>query len=209
MLRKLCMALPVMLVVGLVGCGNTEETAQAPATDNNVAQANAEKPVSADQEEAANVVAEFLDACRDGDDARAERMLTEKARQQAAARGKVFAAPGNDTAEYKLSVATTLPGERMAVCCEWTDLNHEMHNGEMQTQTVECVWLLRRDTRGWRIGGVAVPVFEGESPLQLDFEDPDEMDKRLQWVRNEKLRRAKSAGSQAQRAENPNNSAIR
>ena len=201
MSRRLSTALWAILVVGVSGCGGSDETARAPAAGN---ETNASQSASADQSGAAAAVTEFLNSFRDGDDEKTERMLTKKARQEAAAMDLVVAPPGTDTAEFKLGRVAFLPEDRAAVACDWTDLNDQM-----EMQTVEYVWMLRREPQGWRIAGVAIPIFEGEPPLQLDFEDLKQMQEKLRWVHDERLRRAEQAGSQAQRPENSKNSVRR
>ena len=53
--------------------------------------------------------------------------------------------------------------------------------------------MVRREGDGWRIAGVAATVFPGEPPLLLDFEKPEEMIEKQQWVRDEIRRRAATA----------------
>jgi hypothetical protein len=67
----------------------------------------------------------------------------------------------------------------------WTDLDE---NGEAQTD--EALWVLRKEAEGWRVAGVAATVFDGEPPLLLNFEDPEEMVQKQEWVREEIQRRA-------------------
>ncbi len=64
------------------------------------------------------------------------------------------------------------------------------------------------------MAGVAAVVFDGEPPLLLNFEDPDDMAKKQQWLREEVARRAKSetptdGGKQAAQAEKPPQDAFR
>ena len=77
----------------------------------------------------------------------------------------------------------------------WTDIDPDG-----QPKTDEAIWVLRHESRGWRIAGVAAQVFPGEPPLLLNFEDPQDMIRKQQWVREEIQRRAEKeeSGFQAQ-----------
>lgn len=189
--------LAVVLVVAVIGCGGSDET---PAAGDGNTEANSNQTTSAEEQGPAEAVAQFLDSFIDGDDEKTEAMLTDRARQQAAANNMVVAPPGSDTAKFKLGRVAYLPDDRAAVSCEWTDLDEE---------ATEYVWMLRREPEGWRIAGVAAPVFDGEPPIQLDFEDVEQMQSKLNWVRDERLRRAKQADTRANPTENSQNSVSR
>lgn len=189
--------LAVVLVVAVIGCGGSDET---PAAGDGNTEANSNQTTSAEEQGPAEAVAQFLDSFIDGDDEKTEAMLTDRARQQAAANNMVVAPPGSDTAKFKLGRVAYLPDDRAAVSCEWTDLDEE---------ATEYVWMLRREPEGWRIAGVAAPVFDGEPPIQLDFEDVEQMQSKLNWVRDERLRRAKQADTRANQRETPQNSVNR
>ena len=70
------------------------------------------------------------------------------------------------------------------VACTWTDLD-----ADGQPKTDEAIWVVRREPEGWRIVGVAAMVFPGEPPVVLNFEDPEDMLRKQQWVREEIRRR--------------------
>jgi hypothetical protein len=63
--------------------------------------------------------------------------------------------------------------------------------GNRRTDEVVCV--LHRVAEGWRVAGMAVPVFAGEPPMLLTFEDPAGMAEQQKKVRDEIQRRAKQA----------------
>jgi hypothetical protein len=46
------------------------------------------------------------------------------------------------------------------------------------------------------VAGVAATVFPGEPPLLLNFEDPDDMAKKQEWLRAEVARRTQAEKSQ-------------
>ena len=58
--------------------------------------------------------------------------------------------------------------------------------------------MLRREQDAWRVAGVAAQVFPGEPPLLLNFEDPEDMFRKQQWVREEMRRRMAAGDLQAQ-----------
>ena len=190
-----------VLVVGVMGCGGSGETGQGPATSGGEAQSGGGAGQSgAGQSGPAAAVFEFLEAVRTGDDDKAALMLTELARKKTAELNMEVAPPGSDTAQFKVGEAELLPGERARVASTWSDLDDRS-----QRRTDEIVWMLRRQPDGWRIAGVAATVFPGEPPLLLNFEDPEEMLRKQEWVQQEIRRRAQQENLQAQGGENSTN----
>ena len=59
--------------------------------------------------------------------------------------------------------------------------------------------MLRREPQGWRIAGMATKVFPDQPPLVLNFEDPADMQRKQDLVREEIARRinAESANQAA------------
>ena len=85
------------------------------------------------------------------------------------------------------------------VPCTWTDIDEEG-----QRKSDDAIWVARREADGWRIAGVASTVFPGEPPLLLNFEDPEEMSRKQQLVREEIRRRSESQyASERRSGENP------
>jgi len=58
--------------------------------------------------------------------------------------------------------------------------------------------MVRREAEGWRMVGMAATVFEGEPPLLLDFEQPQETMRRLELLRQEVKRRMAAKSGEAQ-----------
>ena len=50
--------------------------------------------------------------------------------------------------------------------------------------------MVRKEAEGWRIGGMAVPIFEGEPLVLMNFEDPEDMLRKQKLVHDEIQRRA-------------------
>jgi len=51
---------------------------------------------------------------------------------------------------------------------------------------------------------MAPTIFPGEPPLLLDFENPDEMIRKLNWVQQEVVRRAQADAMKEARRNDPN-----
>ena len=69
---------------------------------------------------------------------------------------------------------------------KWIDLDE---TGKPRTD--KATWVCRLEPEGWRVAGFAAYVFDGEDPLLLSFEDPDDMAKKQNWLKEEIDRRAK------------------
>ena len=52
-------------------------------------------------------------------------------------------------------------------------------------RTDKATWVCRLEPEGWRVAGFAAYVFEGEDPLLLSFEDPEDMAKKQKWLKEE------------------------
>jgi len=199
-----------ILAAGVVGCQKSEGTpgAAVPAANGGAATADAEQgqanptpaPVVARLDGPAAAVFEFLEAVRTGNDAKATQMLSTVAREKTAALNRSVRPSASDTARFQIGKVEYRAEDLAAVHCTWTDLDEKGEGGEPQTD--EAVWMARREPQGWRIAGAAFTVFPGEPPLLLNFEEPEEMLQKQQWVRDE-IRRRQQAELQAQGQESP------
>ena len=175
--------LMVILGVATAGCsksGDSAATATA-SPDDSKATAATGRPQGAGP---AAAVFDFLEAVRTGNDEKASTMLTPLARKKVAEQHLVVAPPGSDTAKFALGEVQALGDDGARVIIKWTDLDE---NNKPRTDQV--TWMVRKVEEGWRIAGVAAPVFEGEPPVLLNFEDPKEMLRQQQLVREEMRRR--------------------
>jgi hypothetical protein len=131
-------------------------------------------------------------------------MLTATARQKKTEMEMVVAPPGSETASFEVGEVQLAEDGSAFVSSTWTDVDQE---GKPHHDQI--VWILRNGQDGWRIKGMATKLFEGK--LILDFEDPEDMQRKLQLAEQEMLRRAQqqipAAGEQPaiQQAQQPQN----
>jgi len=147
----------------------------------------------------ADAVQTFLGAVQSGDDQLAAHMLTDVARQKTKERDLEVAPPGSDTAKFTIGELEMIGESGAHVTCEWSDLNAD---GSRTSESI--LWVLRQEADGWRIAGMAPTIFPGEPPLLLDFENPDEMIRKLNWVQQEVVRRAQADAMKEARRNDPN-----
>jgi hypothetical protein len=192
----------MMLFTGCSGGGGEEQADPASTTQKSEAEEAAEAlAAKTTTPEAATRV--FLEAVRTGDDELTAEMLTPLAREKTAEMDMVVAPPGSDTAKYEIGKVERLEGEGARVSARWSDLDE---TGEPRHD--DMTWMLRQEPNGWRIAGVAATVFPGEPPLLLNFEDPEDMVRQQEMLREELTRRA-AQGQQGQeplQAKQPENS---
>lgn len=182
-----------ILLGAIAGCSKTDGSdATANHSPENSDQAASEKagPDAAEQGGPAEAVAEFLDAVKNGQDAKANGMLTKLALEETAKMNMVVAPPGSDTASFEVGEVELLSeGDEQGaqVASKWTDVGDDG-----LPHTDEIIWMLRKEPEGWRIAGMATTVFENEPPLLLDFENPQDMQRKQQLAEEEMQRRMRA-----------------
>jgi hypothetical protein len=120
------------------------------------------------------VVTYFLEAIRNGDEATTAALLTTKAREETAKHQMDVAPQSAPGAKYQVAPAQILPDnpDGAHVNSVWTETYPD------GTLSYDVVWVLRRQTEGWRIAGMAAELVPG-TPMQfLNFEDPADMVKK-------------------------------
>jgi hypothetical protein len=164
----------------LLGCGGSESASVRSDT-------NVPPPEVA--------VAQFLEAVRSGNDEQAASMLTPLARQKTSEIGLQVVPQGSDTASFTVGEVEYIAEDGAHVASQWTDVdeNHQPH-------TDPVVWMVRRESDGWRIAGMATKVFDDQPPLFLNFEDPEDMLRKQKLVAEEVQRRSAQAGAAAGQA---------
>lgn len=181
----------------LSGCGQSDKSNEVAATDEDTTEGAAEEssvadsPAAVEPAAAADVVREFLDSIKTGDESKSNDLLTPLARQKTAEMDMAVAPIGSDSASFTVG-DVELPeeggGELAHVASSWTDIAEDG-----QPHTDEILWVLRLEKQGWRIAGMATKVFEDQPPLLLDFEDPSDMRRKQQMAEAEMERRAREA----------------
>lgn len=192
------------LIVGLAALSGCFKSAGERSTAETTAEGDAavatmfpgclNPPKSLDGPEGA--VCQFLEAIRTGDDQKTEAMFVSQARQKIKDLQIPVTPRGSDTARFEVGEVQNLGEDGARVACRWTDLDRD---GEKRTD--EMTWMLRKEAEGWRIAGMAAVVFEGEPPLLLNFEDPQEVVEKLERLRQEIVARAAKEAEQAQHSE--------
>ncbi len=166
-----------LLTILLAGCGTA---AKDQAADKSAAEPNATQH----QPGPDRVVHDFLEAVRVGDDDAAAAMLTTLARKRTSEYGMVVAPPGSDTASFKVGKVSLVANDRARVQSTWTDINAQ---GSPHTDRIE--WLLKREKSGWRIWGLVTRVYPDLDPIELNFEQPEEMERKQAEAERELARR--------------------
>jgi hypothetical protein len=174
----------ISLALTAWGCNKSEQPRQdtAPiACDNQVQNAPtvAEKTPAAVPDTPEASVKAFLEAIRTGNDERASAMISSVARQKTAALTGSITPPASDTARFSVGKVEYIGADGARVASVWTDVDEDG-----QAHSDEAVWVLRKEAEGWRVAGVAAMIFPGEEPLLLNFEDPDDMKRKQEEVRN-------------------------
>ena len=162
-----------VVILGLAAGGCSKEGSSGPQGNaSGSTAAPAASPNSSAASDAATIVHQFLEALRTGNDELALSLLTTVARQKAIERNRPPMPEADDAAQFDVG-EVTMDGDDIAqVHCTWTDLDDA---GKPRVQ--KTIWCCRREAVGWRVGGVAVIAFEGEQPVLLNFENPEEMAK--------------------------------
>lgn len=188
---------PAVLVVGSIGCGKStvaEPEAKSDSTNPAVVQestGSGKTPADADsyvQEPVVNtpaavlpvdvnstpeqVVTEFLNAMKTGNDGVASGLLTTTAREETARHNLAVQPPGSPTAAYEVTASELSEDDPNVaqVGCLWTEASTD---GVEQSEQV--VWVLRKHSEGWRVFGMATQMPTREEPVFFNFEDPTEM----------------------------------
>jgi hypothetical protein len=188
-----------VLAVLISGCGKSAgpgNSSRAPS-GSNASGTNAVAETGRSSDSPAAAVGVFLEALRTGNDDTAAKMLSAVAREKTASLNRNVTPPASDTARFVVGKVDYINDDGARVACTWTDIDEDG-----QPKTDNAIWVLRREEEGWRVVGLAAQIFPGEAPLLLNFEDPEDMFRKQQWVREEIRRRIEADGLQAQGAEN-------
>ena len=194
MKRILAIVALVALAFGPLGCGgqtttgsatNAEkaaETAAAETTGDNPTESGgpAVSPVAVDVPADAfpdEVVTAFLEARRSGDPKTTAALLTSKARAATAKHKIDVNGEALPDLQFQVSKPKYLKNNSKGahVSSTWTELLPDGNKA-----SYEVVWVLRKETVGWRVAGFAAELTPGTEPQFLNFEDPDDMIRKQQ-----------------------------
>ncbi len=130
----------------------------------------------------AETVARFYDALRSGEDRAIAALLTDKARLETANNGLDIQSQGSAKLEYQLGevdyVNEAMDGAHVKSL--WID-----YAPDGEKIATEVIWVLRKQAEGWRIAGMATQVVEGQLPLLFNFEDPEDMLRKKEYVESQ------------------------
>ena len=181
----ICIRLWVIFLAGLVGGCGQDESDPPSAT----AEAKPAEPMESPEQ----TVHKFMMAFKNGDDEVAAKLLTDKARQEAERTQKAVSPPGSKTMQFKVGdVQYVAEASGAHVACQITD-----HDPEGGSADYNVIWFLRKEATGWRVAGVAMKVFDDQPPVLYNFEDQDDMDRKMELISEEMARREQAAVEEA------------
>jgi hypothetical protein len=203
-----------LLVLVATGCGQNGGTGQATgsakvdAADavNETTSSGETQSVEAIQRQGpAAVVAQFLEAYRNGDDEKAMPWLSTVAKQKMAEEHVNVTPEKSETARFEIGAVEYLTPDgktsaTYAADCTGARVDSKLIDTDDSgtPQADRIVWVVRRESNRWGVAGMAAYVFQSEPPLLLNYEDPAEMIKKQQWLREEMARRDQQTPPAAQ-----------
>jgi hypothetical protein len=155
------------------GCGKgSEESIRVAAVDFDASGGTHEVTL-----EPTEIVSQFLDRVRrGGDDSGACELLTKLAQQEMTRIGRPLQFPGSPDTTFEVRQSFPVPDQTNAV---WVHTYLAEPGPTGQSVQYEVVWTVRKENPGWRICGFVVDQGEDLEPMQIDFENGDEMEARL------------------------------
>jgi hypothetical protein len=157
--------LSLVMLVSAVGCGG--ESAPTPTAASGTTAATSAPATAAD---AAKVVGQFLEAVRLGQTDEAAKWLTPLALKRTTEEDLSFSPAGSATAKFNVGESEIVEADKAVVNCTWTDVDSQ---GAAHTEAI--IWGLRMTPAGWRISGMAQDLGPEQSPIAIDFENPEAM----------------------------------
>lgn len=115
------------------------------------------------------IVTQFLQALCQGDADVVTQLLTEKARVETKKHQLAVQPPGTAAAQYQVGKVELVEGGAY-VNSIWSE-----PAADGDRHRYEIVWVLRSQTDGWRVAGMAARIDPNRELTYLNFEDPQEM----------------------------------
>ncbi len=139
-------------------------------------------------QDAKAVVTNFLEAFRQGDNETATKLLTKIARQKVEGTNKCVIPPVEHGAKIEVGDPEYRSADHDIADVPTTLIDLDAVG---QPRANRATFVCRAELEGWRVAGLAAYVFEGEKPVLLNFEDPDQIVRQQQWLKEEMDRRLK------------------
>ncbi len=149
----------------------------------------------------ATAVSTFLKAICAADEPTMFAMLTAEARTALKSHNMSPQLPSSGSTSFEIGEVEMVEGGAH-VMTKWYD---RMEDGTRDT--TEVLWMLRQESGGWRVAGMAMRVYDDQPAAILNFEDPDDMTRVLDLIAQEDERRAQADAAAAART--PESSATR
>ena len=177
--------LAFLAVLPMLGCGGSQTTQSAAVAEADSASpaasatdvtpsSPAEPVVQLPSPDASpgDVVTTFLQALKGGDEVTAEYLLTTTAREETAKHELAVQPPGAPNSTFQVGQVeyVTEAKEGADVRSTWTESDSRGNQ-----QSYEIFWVLRKQPDGWRVAGMATMLEGQQTPLFLNFEDPQDM----------------------------------
>ncbi len=183
MRRVLSVLAVTVSACGFVGCGGASQgSPEAENSASGQAAASAGDSAAGGASGPSAVVAQFYEALRTGNDAAIASLLTDKAREETSKSGLGIQSQASHSLAYEIG-ETDYVSDQMDGAHVRTMWREPSPQGQMTS--TEVIWVLRKQTNGWKISGMATPVVEGELPLLFNFEEPEDMLQKKEFVENQ------------------------
>lgn len=167
-MKRLLWAPVTLSLAFLVGCGGSEKpvaNSNAPSS-NSGSTSNGSKPGIVVPTDPKEIVRVFLDAMRAGNGEQLSALFSSNARIEIEKHGIKIEPPGSANAIFEIGDLKT-HGDAILVESLWKE-PPTAQGGE--TQEMEVVWVLRKESAGWRVCEMAVDPGTGEEVEVVNFE---------------------------------------
>lgn len=166
---------PSIVMLSLVGCGSGKKPTTAEGKGTATAQAGAddENTLTITEESTPDIVVSgFLEALRSGDKDSTAALLTTKAREETTKNNISVDPTSSPDSMYEVAEPKYLADNPKGAHVDsvW---HEKLEDGSDASYTI--TWVLRKESNGWRVAGMALEIIPGEEPRFLNFEDPEDM----------------------------------
>ncbi len=164
-----------ILLVAAVGCSKSSDGAVASGSSTIVQsntvplaeQLNAAPSNQPTMSPPAEIVAQFLDSLRRGDEVLTAQLMTTAARAEVARHNLAVSPPGSPQASFQIGETREIEAGRALVESVWT----EPSNGTDPVMRTEVLFDVRLEQHGWRLAGMVIDMGAEQEPIIVDFEN--------------------------------------